>query len=126
MQSTFETFGGITVVAVQGQHLDAGNAESFKANFTHALQKDTHLVFDVSSVRFIDSCGINAIMFCLEQVVAAGGNMNLCGASDQVLDLFKLSRMHRLFYIFGTRREAINAFGSNGYIGFTPHCPQAA
>jgi anti-sigma B factor antagonist len=43
-------------------------------------------------------------------VNAKGGDVKLCGMSKQVRAVFELTRMHRIFDIFGTREEAVDAF----------------
>ena len=68
------------------------------------------MVLDLSRLRFVDSSGMGAMLSCLRQLSAKGGDLKLCGMSKQVRGLFELVRMHRIFEIYGTREEAVHAF----------------
>ena len=67
-------------------------------------------MIDLSSVRFVDSSGLGAMLSCLRQMTAKGGDLKLSGMSKQVRATFELVRMHRIFDIFDTSEAAILAF----------------
>jgi hypothetical protein len=46
----------------------------------------------------------------LRKVNAKGGDVKLCGMSKQVRGVFELVRMHRIFDIYGTKEDAVQAF----------------
>ena len=77
---------------------------------TPLLIEDAKVVFDMSTLRFVDSSGLGALLSCLRQLNSVGGDMNLCGMSKQVRALFELVRMHRIFDIFNTPEEAVRSF----------------
>jgi anti-sigma B factor antagonist len=110
MEMTTEKMGDVTVVVLLGEQLDASNAKEFKRDITPVLEANAKMVFDVSQLRFVDSSGLGAILSCLRQLNAAGGDLKLCGMSKPVRALFELVRMHRIFDIYGTRDEAVRAF----------------
>ena len=74
------------------------------------LEANTKLVFDLSRLRFMDSSGLGAFISCLRKLNAKGGDVKLCSMSKQVRAVFELVHMHRIFDIFGTREEAVQAF----------------
>ena len=110
MEIAFDKIGSIAVAAVPVDELDASNAGEFKRDIGPVLQANTKLVLDLSRLRFVDSSGLGAILSCLRQLSAKSGDLKLCGMSKQVRALFELVRMHRIFDIYGTREEAVNAF----------------
>ncbi len=112
MPLTVETAEGVAIVAIPGSSLDSGNSNDFKAEVAPVLAAHKKLVFDLSQLKFVDSSGLGAILSCLRQLNAAGGDLKLCGLSKPVRALFELVRMHRIFDILNDREEAVRAFGA--------------
>ncbi len=110
MELNVEQIGDVTVVVLPGESLDASNAAEFKQAIATVLEKHAKVVFDMSQLRFVDSSGLGAILSCLRQLNARGGDLKLCGMTKPVRALFELVRMHRIFDIYNTRDEAIGAF----------------
>ena len=110
MQFETEKTGDVTIVAVQTEVLDAGNAKEFRADISPVLEQDVNIVFDMSRVNFLDSSGCGTILSCLRQLNSAGGDLKMYGLQQSVRTLFELIRLHRIIDIFNTREEAVNAF----------------
>ncbi len=110
MEMSIEKIGDVTVVVLPGERLDASDAKEFKRDIAPVLEANSKVVFDMSQLRFVDSSGLGAILSCLRQLNAAGGDLKLCGLSKPIRALFELVRMHRVFNIFNTKEEAVGAF----------------
>jgi anti-sigma B factor antagonist len=110
MEIAIDQIDSIAVVTVPVDELDASNTGEFKRDMAPVLQANTRLVLDLSRLRFVDSSGLGAMLSCLRQLSAKGGDLKLCGMSKQVRGLFELVRMHRIFDIYGTKEEAVHAF----------------
>jgi anti-sigma B factor antagonist len=110
MEIAVDKLNGVAVAAVPVDELDASNAGEFKRDIAPILQANSKLVLDLSWLSFVDSSGLGAMLSCLRQLSAKSGDLKLCGMSKQVRALFELVRMHRIFDIYGTREEAVNAF----------------
>lgn len=110
MEITVDRVNGVAIASVRMDELDASNVGEFRRDLTPLLQSETRLVLDLSQLRFIDSSGLGAMLSCLRQLSAKGGDLKLCGMPKQVRALFELVRMHRIFDICGTREEAVHAF----------------
>ena len=111
MQMTRESTD-VVVLAVPGPSLDASNSKKFKSQILPVVQSANNLVFDMSGVQFVDSAGLGAILSCLRQVNATGGDMKVFGLSKGVRALFELVRMHKVVEIHNTREEAVSAFAA--------------
>jgi anti-sigma B factor antagonist len=59
-------------------------------------------------VRFIDSSGLGAIVSMLK-LIGREGDLVLCGVTDPVMSLFKLTRMDRVFQMFPSEHDALAA-----------------
>lgn len=110
MEIVTEKIGTVAVTTIPVEELDASNSGEFKRDIAPVLASNTHLVIDLSRVRFMDSSGLGAMLSCLRQLSAKGGDLKLCGMSKQVRATFELVRMNRIFDILATRDEAIQAF----------------
>ena len=110
MEISVEMLEDIAVVALPGEHLDAGNAKEFKRDIAPVIDTHTKVIFDLSNLRFVDSSGLGAILSCLRRLNDKDGDLKLCGMTKQVRVLFELVRMHRIFEIFNTREEAAHSF----------------
>ena len=110
MHIVTEQSGDISVVTLQAEHLDASAAEEFKRAMQPILDANSKVVFDMTPLQFVDSAGLGAILSCMRKLSAANGDLKLCGLTKPVRAIFEISRMHRIFDIFPTRAEAIQAF----------------
>lgn len=110
MQPVVEKVGDVTVVAVNVEEFDAGNADDFRRAMAPVLKDCRKLVLDLERVQFVDSRGCGAILSCLKHLSAAGGDLKLCQATRPVMKVFELIRMGSICEIVGTREEAVQAF----------------
>jgi len=67
------------------------------------------LVIDLSQVTFLASAGIGAMITIHKRAAEAGGAMAVHGLSDDVRDLLKLTRLHKLFPLARSEAEAVKA-----------------
>jgi anti-sigma B factor antagonist len=75
------------------------------------LEPCSKVVFDLRQLRFVDSSGLGAILSCLRQLNAKGGDLKLCEMTKPVRALFELVRMHKIFDIYVTKEQALRALG---------------
>ena len=108
-----EKIGDVTVVALLGE-LDASNVPQFKRHIAPVFEASSKVVFDVGQLQFIDSSGLGAILSCLRQVNAAGGDLKLCGVTKPVATVFGLIRLNKICEILPDREQAVAAFGRQG------------
>ena len=110
MELAVEKVGNVAVVKIPVEELDASNTGELKHDIAPILETNTKLVIDLSRLRFVDSSGLGALLSCLRQLTAKGGDLKLSGMQKQVRAVFELVRMHRIFDIYTTREEAVRAF----------------
>ena len=110
MEPAVEQVGDVLVITPLMESLEVGNADAFSDAVTPIIRGKSKVVFDMSKLRFVDSSGLKAIIWCIKQLNAADGDLKLYGLTEQVRSLFEIARMHKIIDIFETRREAIEAF----------------
>ncbi|ACO73814.1 STAS domain-containing protein [Laribacter hongkongensis] len=104
--TSFDDGPGV-LVAIDGEHLDAGNAAAFKALIQPCLDQHALVVVDMSRLRFVDSSGLGAMLSCLRHMNNKQGQLMLFALSKPVRSLFELVRMHRIFAIYNDLSEAM-------------------
>lgn len=110
MQIAVDRKDDMVVARIPVADLDAANSGEFKHDIAPVLESADKVVIDLSAVRFVDSSGLGAMLSCLRQMAAKGGDLKLSGMSKQVRATFELVRMHRIFEIFDSSDAAIAAF----------------
>ncbi len=113
MKLKTEIVEGILIVTCDGPRLDASFAKSF---FTamQGLIKKGHLdiVLDLTTVEFVDSTGLGAIVRCLKEIDNRG-QLILCGINKTLFNLLKMTRLHDVFSLATDRNEALRVLVRN-------------
>jgi anti-sigma B factor antagonist len=101
--------GAILIMKPLGRRIDAATAAAFKGEMVDRINSGRQrIVLDLSEVDFIDSSGLGAMVSSLK-AIGDGGDLVLCGVRETVMSLFRLTRMNRVFSMFGDREEAVRS-----------------
>lgn len=112
MPFTAESTEAALVVKVHAQRLDAHLAPAFKAKLNEMIQQGhASIVLDLSEVAFMDSSGIGALVSGLKNL-GGRGELVVCGTPPKIVSLFQLTRLDKLFRMFGTTEEALTALAA--------------
>lgn len=101
---------GVIVIECLAENLDASNVRVFRESIQKLLENQLRVVLDMSSLKFVDSSGLGALVSCLRDIHGRKGELYLCSMTRTVRALFELMRMHRVFEIFESVDEAVAAF----------------
>jgi anti-sigma B factor antagonist len=103
MRIKTEIFQGVFVATCDGTRLDASFAQVFFNSMRSAIEKGhTDIILDLSSVKFVDSTGLGAIVRCLKEINNRG-HLVLCGVNESVLSLLKMTHLDAVFLRADTR-----------------------
>lgn len=106
-----EENGNVVVVIVKEERLDAHNSENLKLELGRLFNEGkTSVVVDLKEVRFIDSSGLGALVSGFKNASSRQAELKLSSLQSQVKSMFELTRLHRVFDIYQTVDEAIDAF----------------
>ncbi len=96
------------VFKLREEKLDVVIAPELKAEFLAlCAQGIKKIIIDLSDVRYCDSSGLSALLFCERRIRENEGEVFLVGVSDKVLNLIKITRLDSLFKFFNTVDEAV-------------------
>jgi len=99
----------VLVAKVLESRISADVAAPFKqALVDYIINGNRRLVLDLSDVTFIDSSGLGALIGSLK-AIGEDGELALCGARETVANMFKLTRMNKVFRMFSTPDDAVAA-----------------
>ncbi len=99
-----------TVFRLKEDKLDSRNAGQLKAEFLILSQPDIDtLIIDLSEVRHVDSAGLSALLLAHRQMASHEGDVRLVGANVEIQSLLRVTQLDRIFPLFNTVNEALDA-----------------
>jgi anti-sigma B factor antagonist len=111
MNLKLEDNGTVVLVVVKEERLDAHNSDHLKQELSRLFEEGKQrIVVDLKEVRFIDSSGLGALVSGFKNASARQATLKLSSLQNQVKSMFELTRLHRVFDIYPTVDEAIDAF----------------
>ncbi|WP_425044413.1 STAS domain-containing protein [Primorskyibacter sp. S87] len=95
------------IITVNADRIDAAMAIQFKEDMRNQTDgSPARVILDLSSVSFIDSSGLGAIVASMKQL-GEGRRLDLAGLTPMVEKVFRLTRMDTVFRLFATLNEAL-------------------
>lgn len=101
-----ETVGGDCVVTVTGE-VDVYTSPSLKERLVEAADEGcTKIIVSLDGVGFIDSSGLGVLVGLLRRVKERGGKLVLVCSREQILKIFRITGLDKVFPIVGSVDEA--------------------
>ncbi|RNC65281.1 MAG: anti-sigma factor antagonist [Desulfuromonadales bacterium] len=101
----------VLVIFVKEERLDAHNSNDLKVTMQEFFDGGRkNILVDLNDVRFIDSSGLGALVSGFKNAISHQGSLKLASLQPQVKSMFELTRLHRVFEIFGSTAEAVENF----------------
>ncbi len=110
MNITIEKRDGISLLNIGEERIDAHNSQQLKEFLLQQLEQgDKQLVVQLEKVRFMDSSGLGALLVGHKNALLKSGDLKLANMQPQVLSMFELTRLNRVFEIYANADEALAA-----------------
>lgn len=91
---------GNTIIVVQEDCIDIQNASDLRELLLDLIFKgQNHLLLDLQKVKFIDSSGLGALVYCLREARKSRGTVQVSGLSEHVASMFTITRLNKIFEI---------------------------
>jgi anti-sigma B factor antagonist len=102
------------LIALSGD-FDLHTGPQFERRMLEALGRGaSQLVIDLSEVSFIDSTTIGILMRTRKRLAPFQGRVLIVCTDRNILRLFEITALDRMFEIYCTRAEALEAVGGHG------------
>ena len=77
------------------------------------LDKDKfkNVILNFEGVEFLGSAMLNKLIMMDKKVKAGGGKLLMCSLRDEIMEVFKITRLDRVFTIKKTEADALKFFG---------------
>lgn len=99
--------GKVVIVKPGGKNLDAGVVGEFTGIMNELIENGKWLiVLDIFGVEFMDSSFLGVIISSLKKI-GKSGNIAILGASSNVMRLFELTRLDKIFPMYDNEIEAV-------------------
>ncbi len=106
MNVTEEKINGFNVLVVKDERIDAHNSADLKDYILHMIEQgQTNIIVQMEQVRFVDSSGLGALLSGFKHAEAKSGRLSLTNLQNQVLSMFELTRLNRVFEIYADLNE---------------------
>ena len=69
-----------------------------------------NLVIDFGNVKFLTSAVLGLLIRVSKKIYESGGHLKLCGINPKILEIFKITRLDRIFDIYDDRPGAMQSF----------------
>jgi anti-sigma B factor antagonist len=101
-----ERDGDACVVSVSGE-VDVYTSPTLKTRLVEAIEGEcSRLVVVLDGVAFIDSSGLGVLVGALRRMKERGDEMRIVCTREQVLKIFRITGLDKVFPIVGTVEEA--------------------
>ena len=115
---TTEEIEGVYVASfTDSKILDEAKIQQIGAELlecTTALTNQS-LLLDFDGVSFMSSSMIGKLVLLQKKCKAAEIKLKVCNISDNVMEVFKITRLHKVFDIQKDRDKAIKSFSKKGW-----------
>jgi anti-sigma B factor antagonist len=82
-----------------------------------AMADQGKMVVDFSGISFMSSAMIGKLVLLHKRCKSAEIKMKVCQISDNVMEVFKITRLHKVFDIQKDREKALDSFDKKGWFG---------
>jgi anti-sigma B factor antagonist len=109
-----KTVEGVTVVRFAAPRIV--QEEDIQATFEQLQgvldeKRVRDLVLDFRKVQFLSSAVLGRLILAHKKLQSAGGRVVLCGVASEILEVFKITKLDKVFTITEDAKAALAAFG---------------
>jgi anti-sigma B factor antagonist len=102
-----KVFENVVLITIEISEAGLNQSEEFKNFvFENCIDSNPKLIIDMVNVKYMDSSFIGALVAGLKYILTRNGEMALINIQDDVLVLFELTRLDKVFKIYDSLEEA--------------------
>lgn len=110
MKLTQQQLNGFSVLYIKEERIDAHNSGDLKQYILDMIESgENNIVVQLQEVKFVDSSGLGALLAGYKHAATKSGKLALSNMQRQVLSMFELTRLNRVFEIYSDLDEAFSS-----------------
>lgn len=110
MKVKVQDYNDVTVVELQGE-LDSDAAGIFEKHITDSIAQDkTNIVIDMSGVQFIDSQGLEVLLWARDYCNQNRRELRIAGLDENCARILEITRLDSEFDLYSELSEAVKSF----------------
>jgi anti-sigma B factor antagonist len=102
--------GDVVVIRCQGSIVLGAASNALQAELDKQTKLRKRVVLQLAGTEYIDSSGMGVLVRLFGALQSVGGDVKLCQVSPSVLRVLQATNLVRLFLMYGSESEAIEAF----------------
>ena len=117
--SNYTKDGILTVVFDDARILDETKLEELGRELTEMLNKTTEerVILDFRNVKFMSSSMLGKLVLVQKKCKEFKAHLKMCGISPEIREVFKITKLDKLFEIETDEASARKAFMKRGWFG---------
>jgi anti-sigma B factor antagonist len=108
-----EEVNGVTIARFTDKKiLDESNIQIIGNQLFNLVDEDHRqkIILDFTNVEYLSSAALGKLITMDKKVKAAGGKLRLCSIRSDIKEVFKITRLDKLFQILDSRDKAVEGF----------------
>ena len=106
MKLSYEDHDTITVLTVSGE-LTSDQADPFRRSVQDRFEAGIrHVVLNMEHLTYVDSAGLEALLWAMDEAAARGGHLRLVGPDATMRTILHVTRLERRFNVHDTIESA--------------------
>lgn len=110
LSTTTDKTTGAIIVSVGGVILMDEDSAALRKLVKHLVNRYDQIVLDLGNVTHIDSGGVGTLVAAYVSARKAGADLKLANLRDHTKEVLQVTKVVKLFEIFGSTEEAIKFF----------------
>lgn len=111
MNTSKQSINGISLITIEEKEANLSNAEQFKQDILEDIHSgQQQIILSFAKVEYLDSSFLGALVATLKALLPLNGKLVLIGMNDDIINLFRLTRLDKIFILKDTLENALNEF----------------
>jgi anti-sigma B factor antagonist len=108
MNTSKQTISGIRLITIEEKEANLSHSENFKATVKADIDSGAlNIVVSFEHVEYVDSSFLGALVAVLKALLPLNGKLVLIAMNDDILNLFQLTRLDKIFVLKANLEEAL-------------------
>ncbi|KPK96903.1 MAG: hypothetical protein AMJ95_11840 [Omnitrophica WOR_2 bacterium SM23_72] len=105
-----EKVNDVLVCSLEGE-VNISSSPELRKTFESIIQRNEKKVLvDFLNVIYIDSSGLATLIEMFHRLKKIGGTIRFTNMSQKIANIFEVTKLHKLFFIFENRESALKDF----------------